>query len=111
MHCGACHYHKADVEAAEHKEPAKYAFEVSGKDDLSVRVVRSSEGSIKIPHVGSLEPGPNAEGFITNIEGVIERFKKMRALNCTNPYDLGLDGYMWKKFIISTRSHLIAKMF
>ena len=77
MHCGACHYHKADVEAAEHKEPAKYAFEVSGKDDLSVRVVRSSEGSIKIPHVGSLEPGPNAEGFITNIEGVIERFKKM----------------------------------
>jgi zinc finger protein len=44
---------------------------------LSVRVVRSSEGIIKIPHVGSLEPGPNAEGFVTNVEGVIEKFKKM----------------------------------
>jgi hypothetical protein len=46
-----------------------------------------------------------------NIDTLIERFKKMRALNCTNPYDVGLDGYMWKKFIISTRAHLIAKMF
>ena len=46
-----------------------------------------------------------------NIDTLIERFKKIRALNCVNPYDVGLDGYMWKKFIISTRSHLIAKMF
>ncbi len=76
MHCNACHYHKADVEASEQHEPARYTLEVNGKDDLSVRVVRSSEGSIKIPHVGSLEPGPNAEGFITNIEGIIEKFKK-----------------------------------
>ncbi len=76
MHCSACHYHKADVEAAEQKEPARYTFEVEGKDDLSVRVIRSSEGIIKIPHVGSLEPGANAEGFITNIEGLIEKFKK-----------------------------------
>jgi zinc finger protein len=76
MHCSACHYHKADIEAAEQKEPARYTFEVSGKDDLSVRVVRSSEGIIKIPHIGSVEPGSNAEGFVTNIEGVIEKFKK-----------------------------------
>lgn len=76
MHCSACHYHKADVEAAEQKEPARYTFEVNGKDDLSVRVIRSSEGIIKIPHVGSLEPGPNAEGFISNVEGLIEKFKK-----------------------------------
>lgn len=76
MHCSNCHYHKADVEAAEPKEGARYTFEVSGKDDLSVRVVRSSEGTIKIPHVGSLEPGVNAEGFVSNIEGVIEKFKK-----------------------------------
>lgn len=76
MHCSACHYHKADIEAAEQKEPSRFTFEVAGKDDLSVRVVRSSEGIIKIPHVGSIEPGSNAEGFVTNIEGVIEKFKK-----------------------------------
>ena len=76
MHCSKCHYHKADVESAEKKEPARFTFEVQGKEDLKVRVVRSSEGIIKIPHVGSLEPGPNAEGFVTNIEGVVEKFKK-----------------------------------
>ena len=46
-----------------------------------------------------------------NINTLIERFKKMRALNCTNPYDVGLDGYVWKKFIITTRSHVLAKTF
>lgn len=45
------------------------------------------------------------------IDTLIERFKKLRALNCTNPYDVGMDGYMWKKFIATTRPHLIAKMF
>src|SRR5574342_508038 len=76
MHCNACHYHKADVEAAESREPARYTFEINGKDDLNVRVIRSSEGIVKIPHVGSIEPGPNAEGFVSNIEGIIEKFKK-----------------------------------
>ena len=76
MHCSSCGYHKSDVEAAEKKEPAKYTFEVAGKDDLNVRVIRSSEGFIKIPHVGTLEPGVNAEGFVTNVEGLIMRFKK-----------------------------------
>ena len=76
MHCSNCHYHKADVEAAEPKEPCKYTFEVNGKDDLNVRIIRSSEGIIKIPHVGSLEPGVNAEGFVTNIEGLLMKFKK-----------------------------------
>ncbi len=76
MHCSSCHYHKADVEAAEKHAPSKFVFEVSGKHDLSVRVVRSSEGVVRIPNVGSIEPGPDAEGFITNIEGIIEKFKK-----------------------------------
>jgi len=46
-----------------------------------------------------------------NIDTLIERFKKIRALNCTNPYDVGLDGHVWRQFIISTRAHFAAKMF
>ena len=46
-----------------------------------------------------------------SIDTLIERFKKLRALNCTNPYDVGLDDYMWKKFITTTRPHCAAKMF
>jgi hypothetical protein len=46
-----------------------------------------------------------------SIDTLIERFKKLRALNCTNPYDVGLDGYVWEKFMLTTRSHFAAKMF
>jgi len=76
MHCSKCHYHKSDLEAAEKKEPCKFTFEIEGKEDLTVRVIRSSEGVIKIPHVGSIDPGPQAEGFVSNVEGVILKFKK-----------------------------------
>jgi len=76
MSCSNCDYHKADVEAAEAKDPVKITFVVENKKDLNVRVVRSSEASVKIPHVGDMEPGPGAEGFVTNVEGLIERFKK-----------------------------------
>src|SRR3989344_2131190 len=41
-------------------------------------VVRSSEGSIKVPQLKmSLEPGVGAEGFVSNVEGVLQRFKKV----------------------------------
>ncbi len=76
MRCNACGYNKSDIEAAEQRAPVKQTYEVKSKDDLNVRVVRSSECSIKIPHIGSMEPGASAEGFVSNIEGIIERFKK-----------------------------------
>ncbi len=76
MTCSACKYHKADIEAAEKKEPCKYVFEVENKEDLQARVIRSSEGKIKFERVGEIEPGPAAEGFITNVEGLIQRMKE-----------------------------------
>lgn len=75
MHCDACNYHKSDVEAAEQKEACKWSLEVSSKSDLNCRVVRSSEGTIKIPYIGSIEPGSASEGFVSNVEGVLNRFK------------------------------------
>jgi hypothetical protein len=51
------------------------------------------------------------KGCDESIDTLIERFKKIRALNCTDPYDVGLDGYVWKKFMVTTRSHLFARMF
>ena len=75
MHCSKCNYHKADVEAAEQHEPVKYKFEVASKDDLKVRVVKSSEATVKIPYIGSIEPGPAAQGYITNIEGILVRMR------------------------------------
>ena len=75
MHCSNCGYHKSDVECAEHKPPAKFTLDITSEDDMKIRVVRSSEGLIKIPRIGSIEPGPSANGFVTNVEGVLQRIK------------------------------------
>ncbi len=76
MTCNSCNYRKADLEAAEKKSPIKVTFEVTSKDDLNVRVVKSSEATVKIAHVGSIMPGAASEGYVTNVEGIIERIKK-----------------------------------
>lgn len=75
--CEACGYRRADVEPAERKEPCKYTLEVSSEHDLNIKVVKSGEATLKIPHIISIEPGPASEGYITNVEGVLERVKKM----------------------------------
>ena len=77
MECGGCGYRKADVEPAEKKEPCKYTFEVTSEADMAVKVVKSGDATVKIPHVITIEPGPASEGYVTNIEGLIERVRKM----------------------------------
>jgi len=75
MTCSNCKYHKSDVEAAEKKEPCKYTFEISKEEDMKVRVVKSSEATVKIPHISEIIPGPASQGFVTNIEGLLNRVK------------------------------------
>ncbi len=75
MTCSNCKYHKSDVEAVEQKEPCKYTFEISNEEDMKVRVVKSSEATVKIPHISTIIPGPASQGFVTNIEGILNRVK------------------------------------
>ena len=75
MTCSNCKYHKADVEALEQKEPVKYEFEISSEEDMKVRVVKSAEATVKLPHIATISPGPAAQGYVTNIEGIINRVK------------------------------------
>src|SRR3989338_65063 len=78
MTCSGCGYRVSDVEAVDAKEPCKIEFTIENAKDLSVRVVRSSEASIKIPQMKmSVEPGVGAEGFVSNVEGVLGLFKKI----------------------------------
>lgn len=75
MTCSSCKYHKADVESVEQKEPCKYTFEISSEEDMKVRVVKSAEATVKIPHITTITPGPASQGFVTNIEGILNRVK------------------------------------
>ncbi len=75
MNCTSCNYHKADVECQEQHDPCKYTITVSSEKDLSVRVVKSSTATVKIPRVMSIEPGAASNGYVTNVEGILNRVK------------------------------------
>lgn len=76
MDCSNCGYHKADVETEKEQEPSKYTIDIDSDKDMSIRVVKSSNATIKLPHIGNIEPGPASNGYITNIEGILNRMIK-----------------------------------
>lgn len=75
MTCSSCKYHKADIECAETRSPVKESIEISSEEDMKIRLVKSSEATVKIPHVISITPGPASEGYVTNVEGLLNRVK------------------------------------
>lgn len=70
-----CGYHKADVEAEVPKGAVKASVDISSEEDLKIRIVKSSTATVKIPHVGNIEPGEASNGYITNVEGILNRMK------------------------------------
>ena len=77
MNCSNCGYHKADVEADEKKPACKFTMDIDSEKDMKIRIVKSSNATVKIPHIGTIEPGEASNGYITNVEGILQRFKKM----------------------------------
>jgi len=75
MTCSSCRYHKSDIEATEKKDPCKYTFEITKEEDMKVRIVKSSEATVKLPHIATITPGASAQGFVTNIEGILNRIR------------------------------------
>jgi len=73
--CTSCKYHKADVEVTDKNEPCKYTLEIDGEEDMKIRVIKSSQATVKIPHVITIEPGTAGTGYISNVEGILKRVK------------------------------------
>lgn len=76
MDCQNCDYHIADIEGDGDRPPVKYTLVVESEEDLKIRVIKSSKAIIKIPRVLDITPGPFSNGYITNVEGIINRAKK-----------------------------------
>lgn len=76
MLCSECGYKHADTICIDQKEPVKYTLMIS-KDNLNARVVKSQSTTITIPEIGlKVEPGPQSQGYVSNVEGVLNRFEK-----------------------------------
>ncbi len=71
VHCG---FKWSDVMSVEMNEPVGYEARVENENDLSIKLVRNSSGTVEIPELGiMLEPASLSEGFFTNMEGLLER--------------------------------------
>jgi zinc finger protein len=85
MKCSFCRYRSTDVMILDEKEPTRYLLSIENEEDMSIRVVRSSRASIEIPEIGvKITPGPQAEGYISNVEGVLRRIENVLHSNYWN---------------------------
>jgi zinc finger protein len=76
LRCDACGFRHADFMILAQKEPWRLEFRAREIDDLSVRVIRSNSGTIRIPELGfTAEPTPLSESYVSNVEGVLDRAK------------------------------------
>ncbi|HOC77639.1 MAG TPA: ZPR1 zinc finger domain-containing protein [Methanofastidiosum sp.] len=76
--CDSCGYKRSDIMPVEVKEPTRYSFHVESACDVSTRIVKSSTCTIKIPDLGIvIEPGPLSEGYISNVEGLLNRISSV----------------------------------
>ncbi|MEI7433931.1 MAG: ZPR1 zinc finger domain-containing protein [Methanomicrobiales archaeon] len=72
--CPKCGYRYVDTQVLTTQAPGRQEFLIETPDDIDVRVVRSMEGIVMIPELGvRIDPGPACEGFVSNIEGVLNR--------------------------------------
>ncbi len=78
MTCPKCGFSHNDVFSAEQRKPSRFTLYVDDVSLLNVRIIRSSSGTYRFPEWGiDVEPGPAADSFITNIEGLLYRVRSI----------------------------------
>ncbi len=88
MTCSRCDFKHADVAHLGEREPVRHEFLITKEADMSVRVVRSSSGTVKVPELGvTIRPSSGSHGYITNVEGILNRIRDVlsAAAKCASP--------------------------
>lgn len=76
--CAHCGFKWSDVMSVEVHEPIGFEAKIESEEDLSIKLVRNSSGTVEIPELGvTLEPASLSEGFFTNMEGLLERVENV----------------------------------
>ncbi len=76
--CPLCGYRYVDTQLLKSAEPSRHLLSVESVEDLKARVIRSMTASLAIPELGvDIDPGPACTGFVTNVEGVLDRIQQV----------------------------------
>lgn len=74
--CEKCGYRHTDVIALTEREPIALTAKITSVGDLNIRVIKSGTATVNIPEFGaSITPGPYSEGYISNVEGILDRIE------------------------------------
>ena len=76
--CEHCGWRQTDFIPAEGKKPCRWSLKLNDKECMNARVVRSSSCTVQIPELElEVNPGGSSTGYISNVEGVLNRFSKV----------------------------------
>ena len=76
MECHNCKFYRSDIEF-EKKAEVRYCINVENEKDLYIKIAKSSNAKVKIGNIITIEPGPASQGYITNVEGLLRRVKRV----------------------------------
>ena len=75
--CNICNFHKNDIiPLTTNMEPGIMTLHILDENDLKSKIYRSPTGKLEIPELELIvEPGPRADFYYTNIQGILFRFE------------------------------------
>jgi len=75
--CNECNFSKNDIiPLTTNFDPGIITLKILNEEDLKSKIYRSPTGKLEIPELElSVQPGPNAEFYYTNVEGILYRFE------------------------------------
>jgi len=76
--CEICNFSKNDViPLTTRMDPGIMTLKITNEKDLNSKIYRSPVGKIEIPELELIvEPGPSADFYYTNVEGILLRFER-----------------------------------
>lgn len=73
--CNACGWRQTDFIPAEGKKPGASTLVISKPEHMRARVIRSSSCTVRVVELDlEVNPGSASTGYVSNVEGVIDRF-------------------------------------
>jgi zinc finger protein len=84
--CDICNFHKTDIiPLTTNMEPGIMTLKITDDDDLKSKIYRSPVGKLEIPELELIvEPGPRADFYYTNVQGVLFRFENAVSIYINN---------------------------
>ena len=84
--CNTCTFHKNDIiPLTTNMKPGIMTLQITSEEDLKSKIYRSPVGKLEIPELELIvEPGPRADFYYTNVQGILFRFESAVAIYRNN---------------------------